>query len=82
MCRKATGKPYYKCRIQAAKEHLYVCKTYLCSKAIPVAHINFKDIDDLIRTIGLKAYYALVEKDWGEEFDYSRSEFNTHKRSR
>jgi len=82
MCRKATGKPYFNCRIQSAKEHLHVCKAYLCSKSIPVAHINYEDIDDLIRIIGLKDYYALVEKDWGEEFDYNRCEFKTHKKTK
>ena len=82
MCRKAIGKQYYSCRVQSAKEHIPVCKSYLCSKSIPVAHLNFTDIDGLMRTIGLKEYYALVEKDWGELFDYSASKFKTHKKTK
>jgi|GEM_PF-5674829 hypothetical protein len=44
MCRKVRGKPYFICRIQSAKAHIPVCKAYLCSKSVPVAHIDFKDI--------------------------------------
>lgn len=78
VCRKVTGKPYYYCRIHTAKNYLPVCKAYLCSKSIPVAHLNYKDVDELIEIIGLTGYYSLVERDWGEEFDYSRSELRTH----
>jgi len=80
VCRKVTGKPYYYCRIHATKDHLPVCKAYLCSKSIPVAHLNYKDIDELIEMIGLKGYYSLIERDWGEEFDYSKCELKTHKK--
>ncbi len=46
----------------------------------PVAQINFRDVDELIEFVGLEKYYALIEKDWDEDFDYSRSEYKTHKR--
>ena len=79
-CRKVKGKPYYCCKIQSVKEYLPVCKAYLCSKSIPVAHLNYDDIDELIEIIGLESYYSLIERDWGEEFDYSACEIKTHKK--
>jgi len=80
LCRKVRGKPYYKCKIHSAKENLPVCKAYLCSKSIPVAHLNYESIDELIEMIGLESYYSLIERDWGEEFDYSKCMIKTHKR--
>lgn len=80
LCRKVQGKPYYSCRIHMDKDSLPVCKAYLCSKSVPVAHINYKDIDELIQIIGLNAYYSLIERDWGEEFDFSNSEVKTHRK--
>ena len=79
LCRKVKGKPYYSCKIHSVKESLPICKAYLCSKSIPVAHLNYKNIDDLIALIGLDAYYSLIERDWGEEFDYSKCWIKTHK---
>jgi hypothetical protein len=79
-CRKVTGKPYYYCRIQAAKKNIPVCKAYLCSKSVPVAHLNYKDVEELIELIGVSGYYALIERDWDEEYDYSRCELKTHKK--
>jgi len=79
-CRKAKGKPYYNCKIHFAKNHLPVCKAYLCSKSIPVAHLNYESVEELIELIGIERYYSLIEKDWGEEFDYSRTEVKTHKK--
>jgi hypothetical protein len=78
LCRKARGKPYYYCRLQDYKDFLPVCRAYLCSKSFPVARLNFRDIDELVSTIGLEEYYRLVEWDWGEEFDWSKSEVKTH----
>lgn len=80
LCRKVKGKPYYYCKIHSAKKYLPVCKAYLCSKSIPVAHLNYNDIDELIQMIGLEGYYSLIERGWGEEFDYSRCEVKTHKK--
>ena len=80
LCRKITGKPYYYCRIQSAKKNIPVCKAYLCSKSLPVAHLNYKDVDELIELIGVDGYYALIERDWGEEFDYSACGLKTHKK--
>jgi hypothetical protein len=79
LCRKVKGKPYYYCRIQRSKDYLHVCKAYLCSKSIPVANLNYKDIDELISIIGLSGYYQLIEEDWGEEFDFSSCEIKTHR---
>jgi len=72
LCRKTTGKPYYYCRIQSAKKNIPVCKAYLCSKPLPVAHLNYEDVDELIELIGVDRYY--------EEFDYSACELKTHKK--
>lgn len=80
LCRKVRNKSYYVCRINSEKEFIPVCKAYLCSKSVPVAHISFRDVDELIGMIGLERYYALIEKDWGEDFDYSKSEYKIHKR--
>jgi len=80
LCRKVRSKPYYACRIDSDKEFIPICKEYLCSKSVPVAHINFRDVDELIEIIGLERYYALIEKDWDEDFDYSKSEYKTHRR--
>jgi hypothetical protein len=79
-CRKATGKPYFNCKIQRYKERIVDCRPYLCSKSVPVAQINFRDVDELIVLFGIEKYYKLIEKDWGEEFDYSKSETKTHKK--
>jgi hypothetical protein len=79
-CRKATGKPYYNCKIHSYKERITACRPYLCSKSVPVAQINFGDVDELLTFIGLERYYELIEKDWGEVFDYSKSDVKTHKR--
>ena len=79
-CRKVRNKPYYSCKVNSFKEFMPVCKTYLCSKSTPVAHLDFKDIDDLIELIGLSAYYGLIETDWNEDFDYSKCKYKTHKR--
>jgi hypothetical protein len=42
--------------------------------------MNFQNVDELIECIGLDGYYSLVEKDWGEEFDYSASKNKTHRK--
>jgi len=79
-CRKVKGKPYYYCKIHSYKERIVDCRPYLCSKSVPIAHINFRDVDELIELFGLEKYYGLIEKDWGEDFDYSKSSVKTHKR--
>ena len=78
LCRKVRGKPYRYCKIQSAKDHLPICKAYLCSKSIPVAHLNYKDVDELIEMIGIHGYYSLIERSWGEQFDYLGCEIKTH----
>jgi hypothetical protein len=81
LCRKILKKPYYGCKIHDVKEHIPICKAYLCSKSLPVAHMNFPNVQELIEFIGLKRYYSLVERDWGEDFDYSKCWIKTHKRT-
>lgn len=78
LCRKVRGTPYYYCGIRSAKKNLPACKVYLCSKSLPVAHLNYEDVEELIKIIGLESYYALIERDWGEQFDYSACELKTH----
>lgn len=76
--RKVRGKPYYYCRIEEAKEFPPICRAYVCSKSIPVAHLNYKDIDELLEIIGLDVYYAFVEREWGADSDYSNCTVKTH----
>jgi len=62
MCRKVVNKPYYSCRIQDSKENLPVCRDYICRKSLPVAHLDFKNVDELIKIVGLNKYYRLIER--------------------
>jgi len=78
LCRKVRSKPFYSCKIHYA--NLSTCKAYLCSKSLPAAHLKYETIDELIEIIGLEGYYALIERDWGEEFDYSKCGVKTHKK--
>lgn len=78
-CRKFRNKHYYGCKVHRDKEHILDCKVYLCSKSLPIANINYKDIDELIELIGVSGYYALIERKWNEIFDYSTSEYKTHR---
>jgi len=79
LCRKAYSKPYYHCRINDYKEYLPTCSAYLCSKSLPVAHLNYNDIDELIELLGLEEYDKLIRRDWGEEFDWSHVEVKTYR---
>ena len=76
--RKVRGKPCYYCRIEEAKEFLPISRAYVCSESVPVAHLNYKDTDELIEIIGLDAYYTFVEREWGEDSDYSNCTVKTH----
>jgi hypothetical protein len=78
LCRKSRGKPYYYCRVHEYKDFLPACRGHLCSKSLPVAHLRHGDVEELISMIGLDEYYSLIERDWGEEFDWSRSMVKTH----
>ena len=79
LCRKVRNKPYYYCRIHEYKDFLPTCKSYICNKSFPVAHLNYDDIDSLIKMIGIYEYYSLIERDWGDDFDWSNCFFKTHK---
>jgi hypothetical protein len=35
------------------------CLGYLCRKSLPVAHLKWKDVDELIGKIGLSGYTEL-----------------------
>jgi hypothetical protein len=59
LCKKARNKPYYGCRIHDNKPQ--GCRGFLCRKSIPVSHINYQDVEDLIKKIGLERYLKLVE---------------------
>lgn len=55
--RKVRNKPYYECRIHETT--IEECRGYLCEKSVPVAHLNWIDVDDLIGRIGLEQYRLL-----------------------
>jgi hypothetical protein len=58
--RKVRNKPYYECRIHDTETE--ECSGYLCEKSLPVAHLNWFDVDDLIQRIGLERYRSLTKK--------------------
>jgi len=58
--RKVRNKPYYKCRIHGTKTE--ECAGYLCMKSVPVAHLNWNDVDELIAMIGLEKYLDLTKE--------------------
>ncbi len=79
--RKVSKQPYYSCKIYNWRDGLPICKVYLCRKSLPIAHINYESIDDLIQIIGLKEYYALIERNWNEAFDFDDQPNKTHRRA-
>jgi hypothetical protein len=79
-CRKVPKKVYYNCTINSEKEHIFDCRVYLCQKSLPVAHLQFNGIEDLIQLIGLPEYYSLIERDWNDVFDFSKCFVKTHKK--
>jgi len=56
---RARNEPYYECRIQNAKP--MECSEYLCDKSLPVSHLDWKVVKDLIQKIGIKHYRSLVK---------------------
>lgn len=59
--RKVRNKPYYKCRIHDTKTE--ECSGYLCMKSVPVAHLNWNSVEELISMIGLEKYLDLARQD-------------------
>lgn len=59
--RKVRNKPYYECRIHDTSTE--ECRGYLCEKSLPVAHLNWIDVEDLIQRIGLKQYRSLTKRE-------------------
>lgn len=55
--RRVGGKPYYECCIHDLAPE--TCLGYLCQKSLPVAHLKWKDVDELIGKIGLSGYTEL-----------------------
>jgi len=58
--RKVRNKPYYKCRIHDTKPE--ECSGWLCDKSLPVAHLNWTGVEDLIQGIGLMRYKTLIKR--------------------
>ena len=58
--RKVRNKPYYRCGIHDTLPE--ECSGYLCMKSLPVAHLNWTDVDELIQSIGLEQYRALTKR--------------------
>ena len=55
--RRVRKKPYYRCSNQKTKPE--TCSGYLCQKSLPVAHLRWKNVNELIAKIGLHAYAKL-----------------------
>jgi len=56
--KKVRNKPYYECKIHDTTPE--DCSGYLCEKSLPVAHLNWINVEDLIQKIGLEQYQALI----------------------
>jgi len=57
--RKVRKKPYYYCRIHATRPE--GCSGYLCMKSLPVAHLNWSNLEELIARVGLQRYLDLTK---------------------
>jgi len=55
--RRVRNKPYYKCSIRDTVPE--TCSGYLCQKSLSVAHLKWKNVDELIAKLGLPAYRKL-----------------------
>lgn len=63
--RKVRKKPYYECRIHDSTPEN--CSGYLCEKSLPVAHLNWIDVEDLIQRVGLERYKTLAKRKVSQE---------------
>jgi len=58
--RKVRNKPYYKCRIHDTRPE--ECRGYLCEKSLLIAYLNWDDIEELIREIGIEQLRSLWKR--------------------
>jgi len=58
LLRKVPNKPYYTCRIHNTKPE--ECLGYFCEKSLPVAHLDWVDVENLIQKIGIEQYKSLI----------------------
>lgn len=65
---KMDGKTYFGCGIHTEKDSLPICSSYICNKSIPVGHLDFADVDELIKKIGFDRYKELIDKYWDNDF--------------
>jgi len=56
--RRVAAKPYHECVVHNTSPE--TCLGYLCQKSLPVAHLNWKNVDELIAKLGLPAYRKLT----------------------
>lgn len=61
--RKERNKPYYTCRIHETT--LKECSEYLCEKSLPIVHLNWDNVEDLIRKIGIEQFEHYQKKKKG-----------------
>lgn len=61
--RKVKNKPYYKCRIHDTSPE--TCRGYLCEKSLPIAHVNWDNIEELIEKIGTERLGRLWKRKRG-----------------
>jgi len=61
--RKVRNKPYYKCRVHETRPE--ECRGYLCQKSISIAHMNWENIEELIRKIGIEQLQSLWKRERG-----------------
>jgi len=56
--RKVKGKPYYTCLIHDTppKE----CSEFICNKSLPISHLKWAEIDELIQKIGVRQWKKLT----------------------
>lgn len=56
--RRVRNRPYYECGIHNAAPE--TCSGYLCQKSLTVAHLNWRNVDELIAKLGLSEYRKLT----------------------
>jgi len=56
---KVRNKPYYKCGIHDTTPE--ECSEWLCGKSLPISHLNWDNIEDIIQKIGIERYNSLIK---------------------
>ena len=57
---KVKNGPYEECKIYEARSEW--CSDYLCEKSLPVAHLHWTNVKELIQKIGMRRYNSLTKK--------------------